>query len=74
MRRPSEVCLKASPEIDTRGDFIYDAECDHYTCPAGAKLTRVLLFGDRANASFATALGATNIALLRANQQAEFGF
>ena len=32
------------------------------------------MFGDRANASFATALGAANIALLRANQQAEYGF
>ena len=25
----------------TRQDFIYDAEHDHYTCPAGAKLTKV---------------------------------
>jgi hypothetical protein len=24
----------------TRQDFIFDAENDHYTCPAGAKLTR----------------------------------
>jgi transposase len=24
----------------TRADFIYDAEHDHYTCPAGAKLTK----------------------------------
>src|SRR5882762_3521167 len=24
-----------------RQDFIYDAEHDHYTCPAGAKLTKV---------------------------------
>ncbi len=24
----------------TRQDFIYDAEHDHYTCPAGAKLTK----------------------------------
>ena len=24
----------------TRQDFIYDAEYDHYTCPAGAKLTK----------------------------------
>ncbi len=32
------------------------------------------MFGDRANTSFATALGAANVALLRANQQAEFGF
>jgi transposase len=25
----------------TRQDFVYDAEHDHYTCPAGAKLTKV---------------------------------
>src|SRR6266567_3453579 len=25
----------------TRQDFIYDAERDHYTCPAGAKLTKI---------------------------------
>jgi transposase len=25
----------------TRQDFIYDAEKDHYTCPAGAKLTKI---------------------------------
>jgi hypothetical protein len=24
-----------------RQDFIYDAEHDHYTCPAGAKLTKI---------------------------------
>jgi hypothetical protein len=24
----------------TRQDFIYNAEHDHYTCPAGAKLTK----------------------------------
>jgi Transposase DDE domain len=24
-----------------RQDFIYDAEPDHYTCPAGAKLTKI---------------------------------
>ena len=38
------------------------------------RISEVLMFGDRANASFATALGAANVALLRANQQAEFGF
>jgi hypothetical protein len=27
----------------TRQDFIYDAEHDHYTCPAGAKLTKETL-------------------------------
>jgi Transposase DDE domain len=26
--------------FSTRQDFIYDAEHDHYTCPAGAKLTK----------------------------------
>ena len=26
----------------TRQDFIYDAERDHYTCPAGTKLTKIL--------------------------------
>jgi hypothetical protein len=25
----------------TRQDFIYDAEHDHYTCPAGTKLTKI---------------------------------
>src|ERR1700690_4323539 len=25
----------------TRQDFVYDAEHDHYTCPAGAKLTKI---------------------------------
>ena len=25
----------------TRQDFIYDAKHDHYTCPAGAKLTKI---------------------------------
>jgi hypothetical protein len=25
----------------TRQDFIYDAEYDHYTCPTGAKLTKI---------------------------------
>ena len=25
----------------TRQDFLYDAEHDHYTCPAGAKLTKI---------------------------------
>jgi hypothetical protein len=27
--------------FSTRQDFIYDAEHDHYTCPAGAKLTKI---------------------------------
>ena len=27
----------------TRHDFIYDAENDHYTCPAGQKLTKELV-------------------------------
>ena len=38
------------------------------------QISEVLMFGDGGNTSFATALGAANIALLRANQQAEFGF
>jgi hypothetical protein len=43
---------------------------DSCTC----QISEVLMFSDRANNSFATALGAANVALLRANQQAEFGF
>jgi transposase len=31
----------------TRGDFVYDAEHDHYTCPAGQKLTKGLVRSDR---------------------------
>jgi hypothetical protein len=31
----------------TRHDFIYDAENDHYTCPAGQKLTKGLVRSDR---------------------------
>ena len=31
----------------TRGDFIYDAENDHYICPAGQKLTKGLVRSDR---------------------------
>jgi hypothetical protein len=31
----------------TRRDFVYDAEHDHYTCPAGQKLTRGLVRSDR---------------------------
>jgi len=31
----------------TRGDFVYDAENDHYTCPAGQKLTKGLVRSDR---------------------------
>src|SRR4029450_3372948 len=30
----------------TRQDFIYNAEHDHYTCPAGAKLTKIHRPGD----------------------------
>jgi hypothetical protein len=30
----------AKRDFFTRQDFIYDAEHDHYTCPAGAKLTK----------------------------------
>ncbi|HXN68545.1 MAG TPA: IS1182 family transposase [Bradyrhizobium sp.] len=32
----------------TRQDFIYDAEHDHYTCPAGAKLTKANRRADHA--------------------------
>src|SRR6201997_1887289 len=31
----------------TRQDFVYDAEKDHYTCPAGEHLTRGLVRSDR---------------------------
>ncbi|MBV9995759.1 MAG: IS1182 family transposase [Caulobacteraceae bacterium] len=31
----------------TRRDFVYDARHDHYTCPAGQKLTRGLVRSDR---------------------------
>jgi transposase len=31
----------------TRADFVYDAEQDHYTCPAGQKLTKGLVRSDR---------------------------
>jgi transposase len=31
----------------TRGDFVYDAQHDHYTCPAGQKLTKGLARSDR---------------------------
>ena len=31
----------------TRQDFVYDAENDHYTCPAGEHLTRGLVRSDR---------------------------
>ena len=31
----------------TRGDFVYDAENDHYTCPAGQTLTKGLVRSDR---------------------------
>ncbi len=31
----------------TRGDFFYDAENDHYTCPAGERLTKASARSDR---------------------------
>src|ERR1700751_4400161 len=34
----------------TRQDFIYDAEHDHYTCPAGAKLTKTKRRADHTEA------------------------
>ena len=36
----------------TRQDFIYDPEHDHYTCPAGAKLTRGAVRSDRKDDDF----------------------
>jgi hypothetical protein len=33
--------IGAKRGLFTRQDFIYDAEHDHYTCPAGAKLTKI---------------------------------
>jgi transposase len=49
--------LPCVPKIDTSGrvklglfardDFVYDAAADHYTCPAGAKLTKGLVRSDR---------------------------
>jgi transposase len=33
--------------VFTRHDFIYDTENDHYTCPAGQKLTKGLVRSDR---------------------------
>jgi hypothetical protein len=40
----------------TRQDFFYDAEKDHYTCPAGEHLTRGLVRSDRRNDSTITAI------------------
>ena len=39
----------------TRQDFIYDAEHDHYTCPAGAKLTKTIAAPITPKTSTATA-------------------
>jgi hypothetical protein len=33
--------------VFTRQDFVFDAENDSYTCPAGEKLTRVAVRSDR---------------------------
>ena len=47
MRRHGRLsCRAQDPDVKQRGlftrqDFIYDAEHDHYTCPAGAKLTKI---------------------------------
>ena len=40
----------------TRQDFVYDAENDHYTCPAGEHLTRGLVRSDRRATSTSTAI------------------
>ena len=36
----TETSSSAKRGVFTRHDFIYDAESDHYTCPAGQQLTR----------------------------------
>jgi hypothetical protein len=42
--------------------------------PCTCQLSEVLIYGDTHDATFATALGASNVAILRANQRAAFGF
>jgi transposase len=37
---------RAKLGLFTRGDFVYDAAADHYTCPAGAQLTRGVVRSD----------------------------
>ena len=32
--------------VFARGDFVYDAAADHYTCPAGAHLTKGVVRSD----------------------------
>jgi hypothetical protein len=46
--RPIEKSARrASLDGNRREDFVYDAEKDHYTCPAGEHLTRGLVRSDR---------------------------
>jgi hypothetical protein len=42
--------------------------------PCTCQLSEVLVYGDTHNSSFNTALGSANVAILRANQRAAFGF
>jgi len=37
---------RAKLGLFTRGDFVYDAAADHYTCPAGAQLTKGVVRSD----------------------------
>jgi hypothetical protein len=37
---------RAKLGLFTRSDFLYDAEADHYTCPAGAQLTKGVVRSD----------------------------
>lgn len=38
---------KAQRGLFTKADYVYDADKDHYTCPAGAQLTRTSTRSDR---------------------------
>ena len=44
---PKTVVAGRSTGFFTRQDFVFDAENDHYTCPAGEKLTRGAVRSDR---------------------------
>ncbi len=39
---------KAQRGLFTRADYVYDADKDHYTCPAGAQLTKTQIRSDHA--------------------------
>jgi hypothetical protein len=43
----SDTSGRARLGLFTRGDFVYDAAADHYTCPAGAHLTKGVVRSDR---------------------------